>query len=117
MVGNGGKGAWNEDKAYAGGENENETGWEGILCSVEERQSSIKRKEQRGKRVGFYVGGGCQTGEAGSIANLGDRNVKAWSEMGERVLGMKTRRMLEGKTRMRRGGKGSCVALRRGKVL
>ncbi|WP_375662334.1 hypothetical protein [Bartonella sp. OC16QHHD] len=35
----GGKGAWNEDKTYAGGENENETGWEGILCSVEERQA------------------------------------------------------------------------------
>ncbi|WP_375633336.1 MULTISPECIES: hypothetical protein [unclassified Bartonella] len=52
MVGNGGKGAWNEDKAYAGGENENETGWEGILCSVEERQALVIRQEVSGKAGG-----------------------------------------------------------------
>ncbi len=57
------------------------------MCSVEERQSSIKRKEQREKRAGFYVGGGCQTRgrrEVGSVANLRDMNVKACWEMGGR---------------------------------
>ncbi|WP_375663588.1 lambda exonuclease family protein [Bartonella sp. CL63NXGY] len=41
----------------------------------------------------------------------------ALKEGEERVLGMKTKRLLEGKTRMRRARKGSCAALRRGKVL
>ncbi|WP_375657150.1 YqaJ viral recombinase family protein [Bartonella sp. CM120XJJH] len=35
----------------------------------------------------------------------------------KRVLGMKTKRLLEGKTRMRRTRGGSCATLRRGKVL
>ncbi len=83
------------------------------MCSVEERQSSIKRKEQRGKRAGFCVGGGCQTGGAqGSREHSELRGQECERHGGkmweERVLGAHARRrgMLEGKTRM--GSKAKC---------
>ncbi|CDO49548.1 hypothetical protein [Bartonella tribocorum] len=49
-------GAWNEDKASAGGKNKNEAGKRGILYSVDEGQAFVTRKEQCGK-VGGVRGG------------------------------------------------------------
>ncbi|WP_280109584.1 hypothetical protein [Bartonella tribocorum] len=38
-------GAWNEDKASAGGQNKNEAGKRGILCSVDEEQAFVTRQK------------------------------------------------------------------------
>uniref|UniRef100_UPI0035CF5E74 hypothetical protein n=1 Tax=Bartonella sp. AP83NXGY TaxID=3243504 RepID=UPI0035CF5E74 len=58
--------AGSEYKASAGGQNKNEAGKRGIVCSVEERQSSIKRYVQGGKEL-FFVFSGHASRELGVI--------------------------------------------------